>query len=52
MARHPATGRRFKDVDEIYIFRVERGKLDATVAVVEDDVAPMRQLGLNARADE
>jgi len=27
---HPATGRRFADVDEVSIFRVERGKLSST----------------------
>jgi predicted ester cyclase len=42
----PATGRRFEGVDEIYIFRVEQGKLDSALAVVEDDLARMRQLGL------
>ena len=42
----PATGRRFEEVDEIYIFKVERGKLDSALAVVEDDLRRMRQLGL------
>ena len=42
----PATGRRFQDVDEIYILRVEHGKLDSALAVVEDSLARMRQLGL------
>ena len=45
----PATGRRFQDIDEIYIFEVEHGKLDSTLAVVEDNLARMRQLGLDAR---
>jgi predicted ester cyclase len=45
----PATGRRFNDVDEIYIFRVKDGKLDSALAVVEDNLARMRQLGLPAR---
>jgi SnoaL-like polyketide cyclase len=42
----PPTGRRFKDIDEIYIFRVRDGRLDSAIAVVEDDLARMRQLGL------
>jgi hypothetical protein len=32
-------------VDEIYIFRVEDGRLAAATAVVEDNLARMRQLG-------
>ena len=48
---HPATGRRFEGIDEIYIFRVERGKLDSALAVVEDNLARMGQLGLGAGAD-
>jgi len=43
----PATGRRFKDVDELYIFRVTDGKLDSILAVVEDNLTRMCQLGLN-----
>ena len=42
----PATGRRFEDIDEIYIFRVKDGKLDSALAVVEDNLTRMRQLGL------
>jgi predicted ester cyclase len=41
----PATGRRFEDIDEIYIFRVEDGKLAGAVASLEDNVKRMRQLG-------
>jgi predicted ester cyclase len=41
----PGTGRRFEQVDEIYIFRVRGGKLIAAVGV-EDNLARMRQLGL------
>jgi predicted ester cyclase len=42
----PPSGRRFQDVDEIYIFRVCNGKLtDATG--VEDNLSRMRQLGLD-----
>jgi predicted ester cyclase len=43
---HPPTGRRFQDVDEIYIFRVSGGKL-ADAFGVEDNVRRMRQLGLS-----
>jgi hypothetical protein len=46
----PATGHRFEDIDEIYIFKVEQGKLDSPLAIVEDNLARMRQLGLAARA--
>jgi predicted ester cyclase len=42
----PASGRRFENVDEIYIFRVEHGKLSSAIAVVEDNLTRMRQLGL------
>jgi predicted ester cyclase len=42
---HPPTGRRFQDVDEIYIFRVSGGKLAGAFGV-EDNLARMRQLGL------
>jgi hypothetical protein len=44
----PPTGRRFHDVDEIYIFRVTDGKLSAFEAV-EDNVARLRQLGFELR---
>ena len=43
----PASGRRFEDVDEVYIFRVEEGRLAAVTAVVEDNLARMSQLGLS-----
>jgi predicted ester cyclase len=43
---HPPTGRRFEAVDEVYVFRVEEGKLAAVVAVVEDNLTRLRQLGL------
>jgi ketosteroid isomerase-like protein len=45
-----ATGRRFENVDEIYIFRVEGGRLASVTAVVEDDLSRLRQLGLVAAA--
>lgn len=41
----PPTGRRFQDVDEIYIFRVRGGKLAGAFGV-EDNMRRMRQLGL------
>ena len=43
---HPPTGRRFHDIDEIYIFQVTDGKLTGAIAV-EDNLARMRQLGLS-----
>lgn len=42
----PPSGRRFEDVDEVYIFRVEHGRLSATIAVLEDNLTRMRQLGI------
>jgi predicted ester cyclase len=42
----PPTGRRFEAVDEVYIFRVEDGKLGSAIAVVEDNLTRLRQLGL------
>jgi predicted ester cyclase len=39
------TGRRFDDVDEVYIFRVENGKLTSAVGV-EDNLSRMQQLGI------
>jgi predicted ester cyclase len=47
---HPATGRRFEGIDELYIFRVEHAKLDSALAVVEDNLGRMRQLGLGTGA--
>ena len=44
---HPPTGRRFEAIDEIYMFRVQEGKLASVLAVVEDNLARLRQLGLN-----
>jgi predicted ester cyclase len=41
----PATGRRFEGVDEIYIFRVQEGKL-VTARGVEDNLTRLRQLGI------
>ena len=45
MLGHPPTGRRFEDVDEIYIFEVRDGRLVDAVAV-EDNLTRLRQLGL------
>jgi predicted ester cyclase len=42
----PASGRRFEGVDEVYIFLVRDGKLASAVAIVEDNLTRMRQLGL------
>jgi len=43
---HAPTGRRFEDVDEVYIFAVEDGRLSEALAVVEDNLTRLRQLGL------
>jgi predicted ester cyclase len=48
---HPPTGRRFEDVDEIYIFTVRDGRLRSAVAV-EDNLARARQLGMRIGAEE
>ena len=47
----PATERRFEDVDEIYVFYVEDGKLSNAVGV-EDNLARMRQLGMRVTEHE
>jgi hypothetical protein len=43
---HPPAGRRFQDVDELYIFRIRGGKLAGAFGG-EDNRARMRQFGLN-----
>jgi predicted ester cyclase len=43
---HPPTGRRFEGIDEVYVFHVEGGKLASALAVVEDNLTRLRQLGL------
>ena len=43
---HAPSGRRFEGVDEIYVFRVEGGKLAGVVAAVEDNLTRMHQLGI------
>jgi predicted ester cyclase len=42
------TGKRFQDVDEIYLFRVRDGKLTGFLAV-EDNLKRLRQLGFELR---
>ena len=42
----PPTGRRFGDIDEIYVFRVEDGKLVSATGV-EDNLSRLRQLGID-----
>jgi hypothetical protein len=42
----PPTGRRFEGIDEVYIFRVEDGKLASALAVVEDNLTRLQQLGV------
>ena len=41
----PATGRRFENVDEIYIFRIRDGRLVSALGV-EDNLTRLRQLGI------
>jgi predicted ester cyclase len=41
----PPTGRRFENVDEIYIFKLKGGKLVSALGV-EDNLARLRQLGI------
>jgi SnoaL-like polyketide cyclase len=43
---HAPTGRRFEEVDEVYIFAVENERLSEALAVVEDNLTRLRQLGL------
>jgi predicted ester cyclase len=45
---HAPTGRRFESIDEIYVFRVEDSKLTSALAIVEDNLTRLRQLGLAA----
>lgn len=40
-----ATGRRFENVDEIYIFKLKDGRLVSALGV-EDNLARLRQLGI------
>jgi predicted ester cyclase len=41
---HPATGRRFERVDEVYFFRLQDGRIVHAWGL-EDNLARMRQLG-------
>jgi hypothetical protein len=41
----PATGRRFEQVDEVYIFKVRDGRLVSALGV-EDNLSRLRQLGI------
>jgi len=41
----PGTGRRFEDVDEVYIFQIRDGKL-VSARGVEDNLSRLRQLGI------
>jgi predicted ester cyclase len=43
----PATGRRFEQIDEIYIFHVRDGRLASAIGV-EDNLTRMSQLGIRA----
>jgi predicted ester cyclase len=45
----PATGRRFENVDEIYVFRVQDGRLVSALGV-EDNLSRLRQLGITPQA--
>ena len=45
----PATGRRFEQVDEIYIFTARNGRLVSAVGV-KDNLAHMRQLRIEPKA--
>jgi predicted ester cyclase len=42
---HPPTGRRFERVDEVYVFRLEDGRIVEAWGI-EDNEARQRQLGL------
>jgi predicted ester cyclase len=46
----PPTGRRFENIDEIYIFRVLDGKMVSALGI-EDNLSRLRQLGITLQAD-
>jgi predicted ester cyclase len=46
-----ATGRRFEDVDEIYIFHIQNGVLSSAIGV-EDNLSRLRQLGIRVTGTE
>jgi predicted ester cyclase len=41
----PPTGRRFEDVDEVYVFEIQQGKLVSALGV-EDNLSRLEQLGI------
>jgi len=45
---HAPTGRRFESIDEIYVFRVEDGKLASLLVAVEDNLTRRQQLRLTS----
>ena len=47
----PPTGKRFHDIDEIYIFQISNGKL-AGFSAVEDNLTRLGQLGFTLRPVE
>jgi predicted ester cyclase len=47
----PPTGRRFEQVEEIYVFRVRNGKLASAIGV-EDNLSRLRQLGIELAPSE
>jgi predicted ester cyclase len=49
----PPTGKRFEDVEEVYIFTVRNGKLSSGIGV-EDNLSRLRQLGIDpsSRSEE
>jgi predicted ester cyclase len=48
---HPATGRRFTDVAEVYFFRVVEGRIIRAWGL-EDTAERLRQLGLESHRDD
>ncbi len=45
-------GRRFESIDEIYILKIEDGKLATVLAVVEDNLTRLQQLGAEMASTE
>ena len=45
-------GRRFESIDEIYILKIEDGKLATVLAVVEDNLTRLQQLGVEMASTE
>lgn len=46
---HPGTGRRFRDIQEVYFFTITQGRIHAAWGL-EDTWSRLRQLGLASRA--